>query len=86
MNLEIIVIKLWVEILPSGLLDDEGKPIEYPKYEITPKPPEEFEMRVCIFDTVDVIAMDVEGTSDVYMRCFFDSKEQAKETDTHFRC
>ena len=30
--------------------------------------------------------MDAEGTSDVFIRAFFDSKEQTKETDTHFRC
>jgi len=38
-----------------------------------------------VFDTVDIIAMDVEGTSDVFVRAFFDSKKD-KETDTHFRC
>ena len=30
--------------------------------------------------------MDIEGTSDTFIRAFFDSKEQTKETDTHFRC
>ena len=30
--------------------------------------------------------MDSEGTSDVYFRGFFDSKEDVQETDTHFRC
>lgn len=30
--------------------------------------------------------MDVEGTSDVYCRAYFDSKEEVHETDTHFRC
>lgn len=30
--------------------------------------------------------MDFEGTSDVYCRVFFDSREQTKETDTHYRC
>lgn len=30
--------------------------------------------------------MDFEGTSDVYCRAFFDSKQDAKETDTHYRC
>lgn len=29
--------------------------------------------------------MDAEGTSDVFIRSFFDSKK-ALETDTHFRC
>lgn len=30
--------------------------------------------------------MDSEGTSDVYFRGFFDTKEDVQETDTHFRC
>lgn len=30
--------------------------------------------------------MDDEGTSDVYIRGFFDSRDETKETDTHFRC
>lgn len=30
--------------------------------------------------------MDAEGTSDAFIRGFFDSKEEDKETDTHFRC
>lgn len=30
--------------------------------------------------------MDAEGTSDVYIRAFFDSRKDALETDTHYRC
>lgn len=30
--------------------------------------------------------MDSEGTSDVYGRAFFDSREEVHETDTHYRC
>mmetsp|Transcript_15455 Transcript_15455/g.26150 ORF Transcript_15455/g.26150 Transcript_15455/m.26150 type:complete len:102 (+) Transcript_15455:1229-1534(+) len=29
--------------------------------------------------------MDFEGTSDVFFRGFFDTKEEVQETDTHFR-
>lgn len=43
-------------------------------------------MRCVIWDTKDVVPFDVfEGMSDVFFRCFFDTKD-AKETDTHFRC
>lgn len=42
-------------------------------------------MRVCVFDTKEIKMMDAEGTSDVYIRTFFDSKE-ALESDTHYRC
>jgi hypothetical protein len=44
------------------------------------------EIRVVIFDTIDIKMMDTEGTSDAFFRCFFDSKDEVKETDTHFRC
>lgn len=43
-------------------------------------------MRVCVFKTKDIKMMDFEGTSDVFFRCFFDSKKGALETDTHYRC
>lgn len=44
------------------------------------------QMRVCVFDTRDIKMMDDEGTSDVYIRAFFDSRGGALETDTHYRC
>ncbi len=75
------MLKCWVEIWPTTI------PVcDIPTFNIAPKPPEEFEVRVVIFDTVDVICMDAEGTSDVFARCFFDTSEQVRETDTHFRC
>jgi len=43
-------------------------------------------MRVSVFGTEDIKMMDVEGTSDVYIRAFFDSKKDPLETDTHYRC
>jgi len=64
------VVKCWVEIHPTNLPDDQQPTI----YEIKPKPPEEFEVRLVIFDTLDIKAMDSEGTSDVYGRAFFDSR------------
>ena len=72
---------MWVEIHPTS------NPInEIPIFDITPKPAEEFEVRLVIWDTLDVVCMDAEGTSDVYCRAFFDSKEEVHETDTHYRC
>ena len=38
-----------------------------------------------VWDTKDVKCEDWEGTSDIFIRAFFDAKK-AKETDTHFRC
>lgn len=48
---------------------------EVPIWDTKPKPPEDFEVRVCVFDTIGIKMMDAEGTSDVYCRAFFDSKE-----------
>ena len=59
---------------------------EIPIFDISPKPSEDFQVRGVIYDTLNVKCMDVEGTSDVYCRAFFDSGEEAKETDTHYRC
>ena len=75
------VVKCWVEIHPTSI------PInEIPVYDISPKPAEEFEVRLVIWDTQDILMMDMEGTSDVYCRAFFDSREEVHETDTHYRC
>lgn len=76
-------LKMWVEINPQ-----EVKPpfIEKKIWDISPKPPIDLQMRVCIFDTKEIKMMDAEGTSDVYIRAFFDSRRDALETDTHYRC
>jgi len=73
-------VRMWVEIhsLSAG-------PVEKPR-NITVKPPDEFEIRVCVFNTEEVPCDDPEGMSDVYIRAFFDSKGEVKETDTHYRC
>lgn len=72
---------MWVEIHPTAI------PVnDIPIWNMLPKPAEEFEVRLVIYDTVGVVAMDAEGTSDVYCRAFFDSRIDAKETDTHYRC
>ena len=73
-------VKCWVEINPTAL--DPGAVKEW---DISDKPPELFEVRICVFNAEDVEMMDFEGTSDVYFRGFFDSKEDVQETDTHFR-
>lgn len=72
---------MWVEINPTAIPASEIQ-----LWDLTPKPCEEFDMRLVIFDTLDIKMMDVEGTSDVFVKAFFDQKEESKETDTHFRC
>ena len=73
-------VKLWVEIIPvaAGLKDQV-------QFDFTPKPSEDFEVRLVVYETRDISMMDVEGTSDVYAKAFFDPSD-AKETDTHYRC
>jgi len=53
-------------------------------WNVAPKPPEQLEVRICIFGTENIKMMDAEGTSDIFIRCFFNSKKY-RETDTHFR-
>lgn len=73
---------MWIEINDAKCdPKDEAK-----LWDISEKPAEEFEVRVCVFDGADVKMMDDGGTSDVYFRCFFDSSKDSLETDTHFRC
>lgn len=60
-------------------------PASVKEWDVADKPPETFEIRICVFNAVDMPIMDWEGTSDVYFRGFFDSKEDVQETDTHFR-
>ena len=42
-------------------------------------------MRLVVFDTQDTPAMDIEGTSDVFIKAHIDDNDNG-ETDTHFRC
>ena len=72
---------MWVEINPAKCAPEDVEPV----WDIQQKPKQEFELRLCVFDTKDIKMMDVEGTSDVFVRAFFDSNN-ALETDTHFRC
>ena len=41
-------------------------------------------MRVVIWSSEELKMMDAEGTTDGFVRCFFDSDDR-KDTDTHFR-
>ena len=57
---------------------------EVKAYDISKKPQELFEVRVIVWDTEDLEIMDAEGTTDGFVRCFFDTDDR-KDTDTHFR-
>lgn len=54
-------------------------------WDTTPLPVDDYELRVIVYDTKDVIIADVEGTTDAFLKCWIDDKDK-KETDTHYRC
>ena len=52
-------------------------------WDITPKPPIDFELRIVVWEVDGVPSMDVEDCSDLYIEGNFRGKIQT--TDTHFR-
>ena len=72
-------IRVWVDIIPKK------KKLMFPKWDITPRPPSEFEARLIIWETEDVTAVDYEGASDMYIRAQVNQNDW-QETDTHYRC
>jgi hypothetical protein len=57
---------------------------EFHPWLIAPKPPSHFELRLVIWQTRGIKIMDAEGTSDIYVRAFFNSDDD-KQTDVHYR-
>ena len=55
-----------------------------PIWDISKKPSEDYEVRVVIWSSEELKMMDAEGTTDGFVRCFFNSDDR-KDTDTHFR-
>ena len=53
--------------------------------DVTPEPALDYEIRLVIWKTRDIEAMDWEGTSDVFVRAFLDPDDDYL-TDTHWRC
>lgn len=78
------VVKLWVEINPLKGGNEENKAGEE-AWDIKPRPKKDFEVRVVVWDTKELKEMDVEGTSDVFVRAYFDGTS-SKDTDCHYRC
>jgi len=72
-------ISLWVEVFEKK---DKNA---VKKWEITPPPNIAIEARVIVWETREIINMDDEGTSDLYVTTFFDVEEKS-QTDLHFRC
>lgn len=74
------VIKLWLEISSNSIPLADRK-----LWNITPQPPVEMEIRICVLKCEGIPNMDIEGTSDAFLKGFFDSSEEIQETDTHYR-
>ena len=73
------VIRMWLDIEESTKSSAGGK-----VWPIATEPKDTFEVRVSIYGAKGVPAADIEGTSDAYIRAFFDN-EAIVETDTHYR-
>lgn len=71
---------MWVEINPTNKSTVEEK-----IWDVTPRPQKEYEVRLVIWNTKDVVSADWEGTTDCFIRAFFDTKDP-RESDTHYRC
>jgi hypothetical protein len=71
---------MWVDIIPMS-----SKPSKIVKWQTAPKPGVPIEARIVVWDSKDMKMMDNEGTSDGYVKCFFDSTKLSKSTDTHWR-
>ena len=73
------VIDMWLDIDPATKSSDVGK-----VWDISKEPENEFEVRLAVFKCKNVPAMDAEGVSDVFIKCFI-SENDRQETDTHYR-
>ena len=71
-------IRLWVEIIPVRNVD-EVKML----WDLTPRPPCNYELRVVVWEVENVPSQDIEDCSDLYVTALFNEKQQ--KTDTHFR-
>lgn len=74
------VVKLWAEINQK-----DSKLANLDPINVAPEPVKEYEARLVIWKTKDIEMMDFEGTSDVFIKSFFDP-DQDYSTDTHYRC
>lgn len=75
------VIEMWLDITNQNAHSNAYNKV----WNISPEPKQEFEVRVCVLGCRGVPEMDVEGTTDAYIRAFI-SDDSVQETDTHYRC
>ena len=75
---------MWVDVFPLSL----GAP--GPAIDVTARQPKKYELRVVIYNTVDVIldeeSITGEQMSDIYVKGWVKGIEEKQETDVHYRC
>lgn len=71
-------LKLWVEIIPVKNVE-ETKVL----WDMTPRPPCLYELRVIVWEVEGVPCQDVEDCSDLFVTAIV--KDEKQKTDTHFR-
>ncbi|KAM3186213.1 hypothetical protein ACTXT7_004799 [Hymenolepis weldensis] len=76
-------VELWVDIFPTNL----GQPGPY--FNITPRRPEEYELRVIVWNTYDVkldeTSITGERMSDIYVKGWLMGVDDREHTDVHYR-
>ncbi|XP_058456835.1 myoferlin-like [Malaya genurostris] len=74
-------LQMWLEICPAGNLPT--------LVDITPNPPKPYELRVIVWNTLDVILdeKNMFGTkmSDIYVKCWLQDVTESQLTDIHYR-
>ena len=82
-------LELWIDMFPVD--EAENRISQIPKMvDITPAKPIEFELRVIIYNTSDVILDDDgpisgEKSSDIYVKGFMANENESQRTDIHHR-
>ena len=71
----------WVEITDSTKKNE----LDNKKWSLAKEPTRQYQLRVCVYNTMNVPCEDIEGTSDVYITAYIEERNKLK-TDTHFRC
>ncbi|XP_063717418.1 myoferlin-like isoform X4 [Symsagittifera roscoffensis] len=78
-------LQMWVDMFPAEFGAPPGDPID-----ISPRVPKEYELRVVIWNTKEVILQDTSITGeemvDIYLKGWLDGMEDSKQsTDIHYR-